>query len=127
MQIIAQALDASSVPVTVHVEADGAKALAYLEGLRASATTLPDLILLDLNLPMMSGTEFLAALRAHRSLHGVPVCVLTTADDEATIRRAYAAGANAVVTKADSLAGMSAILNTIVEFWFKVAERYSSD
>mgnify|MGYP001334168628 CR=1 FL=1 len=86
-----------------------------------------DLILLDLNLPVMGGTEFLARLRAHALFSAIPVCVFTTADDPVTIRSAYAAGANAVVTKADSLAGMSEVLHTIVEFWFKVAERFPAN
>ncbi|MHC5655884.1 response regulator [Stappia sp.] len=121
VRLIEMALKASSVPVRINTVEDGADALAFLD---AQGDALPDLVLLDLNLPVMSGTEFLGKLRAHTNLSALPVCVFTTADDAVTIRRAYAAGANAVVTKADSLAGMSEVLNTIVEFWFKVAERY---
>lgn len=121
IRLIHMALERAGVPLRILTVEDGTEALAALE---AAGEALPDLILLDLNLPIMSGTEFLARLRAHPAFSALPVCVFTTADDPVTIRRAYAAGANAVVTKADSLAGMSEVLGTIVEFWFKVAERY---
>lgn len=124
VRLIEMALRSCSVPIRMTTAADGAEALAHLE---EAGDDLPDLVLLDLNLPVMSGTEFLSRLREHSALSALPVCVFTTADDPVTIRRAYAAGANAVVTKADSLAGMSQVLNTIVEFWFKVAERFPAN
>jgi CheY-like chemotaxis protein len=124
VRLIEMALRDASIPIRITTVSDGAEALAHLEG---CDDALPDLVLLDLNLPVMSGAEFLSRLRAHGAYSALPVCVFTTADDPVTIRRAYAAGANAVVTKADSLAGMSEVLGTIVEFWFKVAERYRLD
>lgn len=127
VRIIEKALESSTVPVTISTVENGVEALETLDKAALAGEPAPDLILLDLNLPIMSGTEFLTKLRAHPTLNAIPVCVFTTADDAITIRRAYAAGANAVVTKADSLVGMSTVLNTIVEFWFKVAERYSTD
>ncbi|WP_306027903.1 MULTISPECIES: response regulator [unclassified Stappia] len=127
VRIITQSLGASAIPVRLTTAADGAQALSILNEAADSGLPAPDLILLDLNLPVMNGTEFLGKLRAHPTLSAVPVCVFTTADDPVTIRRAYAAGANAVVTKADSLAGMSQVLHTIIEFWFRVAERYRAE
>jgi CheY-like chemotaxis protein len=127
VRIISQSLRSSPVPVRLTTAADGAQALDMLNRGVEAGDPAPDLILLDLNLPVMNGTEFLSRLRQHATLSAVPVCVFTTADDPVTIRRAYAAGANAVVTKADSLAGMSQVLNTIIEFWFRVAERYRAD
>ncbi|WP_029059471.1 response regulator [Stappia stellulata] len=127
IRIIQKSLETSPVPVCITTAENGVDALAALDRVAAAGGPPPDLILLDLNLPVMGGTEFLARLRAHPLFSAIPVCVFTTADDPVTIRSAYAAGANAVVTKADSLAGMSEVLHTIVEFWFKVAERYPAD
>jgi CheY-like chemotaxis protein len=127
IRIILKSLETSPVPVCITTVENGVDALAELDRLAAAGLSSPDLILLDLNLPVMGGTEFLARLRAHSLFSAIPVCVFTTADDPVTIRSAYAAGANAVVTKADSLAGMSEVLHTIVEFWFKVAERFPAD
>ncbi|MBB98135.1 MAG: response regulator [Rhodobacteraceae bacterium] len=127
IRIILKSLETSPVPVRITTVENGVDALAELDRLAAAGQSAPDLILLDLNLPVMGGTEFLARLRAHALFSAIPVCVFTTADDPVTIRSAYAAGANAVVTKADSLAGMSEVLHTIVEFWFKVAERFPAN
>ena len=100
---------------------DGREALAKL---RAGWF---DLVLLDINMPVMNGTHFLKVLRAHARFRTLPVVALTTSTDLETVRRAYEFGANAVVNKVDSLDGMSEIVNTIVDFWFRVARRYFLD
>jgi two-component system response regulator len=75
----------------------------------------------------MNGTHFLKVLRAHPRFRTLPVVALTTSTDLETVRRAYEYGANAVVNKVDSLDGMSEIVSTIVDFWFRVARRYFLD
>ena len=127
VRIIEKALASSPVPVTIRTVDNGLAALAELDRIASSGETPPDLVLLDLNLPVLGGTEFIKRLRSHSVFNAMPVCVFTTADDAVTIRRAYLAGANAVVTKADSFDGMSQALHTIVEFWFKVAEPFDSN
>jgi CheY-like chemotaxis protein len=57
------------------------------------------LILLDLNLPDMSGIDILAKIKAHQNLKRAPVIVLTTTDDEREIRRCYDLGCNVYITK----------------------------
>jgi CheY-like chemotaxis protein len=57
------------------------------------------LILLDLNLPDMSGIDILAKIKAHHDLKRSPVIVLTTTDDEREIRRCYDLGCNVYITK----------------------------
>jgi CheY-like chemotaxis protein len=59
----------------------------------------PLLILLDLNLPDMSGIDILARLKEDAELRAAPVVVLTTTDDEREIRRCYELGCNVYVTK----------------------------
>lgn len=80
----------------------GLKALSYLLGPDASGKVHAGkhlLILLDLNLPDMSGIDILARLRESEHLRHVMVIVLTTTDDPAEIRRCYDLGANAYVAK----------------------------
>ncbi|WP_319775038.1 response regulator [Breoghania sp.] len=125
--VIKRSLRDAPIRLELKVCEDGREAFEYLEQAAADENAPPDLIILDLNMPVVDGTTFLHKLRAHGRLHSVPVCVLTTATDEETIRRAYESGANAVVSKVDTLEGMSAILNTIVEFWFSTARRYYLD
>ncbi len=117
-------------PLTLSIESveNGRRALEYLEGIgRMEDPRMPDLIILDINMPVMDGTHFLSVLRNHPIFRSLPVVALTTATDVDTVRRAYDFGANAVINKVDSLDGMSQIVNTIVDFWFRIARRYYLD
>ena len=79
---------------------DGGSAIDYLfnhpEG---PAKNGPALILLDLNLPDMSGTDILARVKSDEHLKRTPVVVLTTTDDKLEIERCYDLGANVYITK----------------------------
>ena len=79
---------------------DGTSALDYLfnapEGPSHGA---PCMVLLDLNLPDMSGTSILEKIKAHPALHRTPVVVLTTTDDKVEIQRCYDLGCNVYITK----------------------------
>ena len=77
---------------------DGGKALDYLFTAEVRANG-PLLILLDLNLPDMSGTEILAQVKADERLRRAPVVVLTTTDDKTEIQRCYDLGCNVYITK----------------------------
>lgn len=59
----------------------------------------PALVLLDLNLPDMSGTDILARIKNDEQLRRTPVVVLTTTDDRGEIQRCYDLGANVYITK----------------------------
>ena len=59
----------------------------------------PALVLLDLNLPDMSGTDILAKIKGDQRLHRIPVVVLTTTDDKVEIQRCYDLGCNVYITK----------------------------
>jgi CheY-like chemotaxis protein len=75
----------------------GAAAMEHL--LREDARSKPLLILLDLNLPDMSGTSILERIKADDKLHRAPVIVLTTTDDKVEIQRCYDLGCNVYITK----------------------------
>jgi len=81
---------------------DGTSALAYLfgkDGSGAASSGRALLILLDLNLPDMSGVDILAKVKANEHTKRSPVVVLTTTDDEREIQRCYDLGANVYITK----------------------------
>ena len=59
----------------------------------------PLLVLLDLNLPDMSGTDILEKIKADDRLKRAPVVILTTTDDQREIQRCYALGCNVYITK----------------------------
>jgi CheY-like chemotaxis protein len=79
---------------------DGATAYAYFNELQAQlADVTPILVLLDLNLPDVSGIEILEYLKNDGHLKVTPVIVLTTTDDQAEIQRCYDLGCNVYITK----------------------------
>ena len=79
---------------------DGASAFAYFEKLQAQpAGMTPILVLLDLNLPDVSGIDILEYLKNDGHLKVTPVIVLTTTDDQSEIQRCYDLGCNVYITK----------------------------
>jgi CheY-like chemotaxis protein len=81
---------------------DGASALAYLfaeDGRGSGHSGRAFLILLDLNLPDMSGVDILRRLKSSEHLRRSPVVVLTTTDDRQEIQRCYDLGCNVYMTK----------------------------
>ncbi|UAJ10095.1 response regulator [Glacieibacterium megasporae] len=79
---------------------DGTTALDYLfHAPDGPANNGPALILLDLNLPDMSGIDILGKIKADPRLKRTPVVVLTTTDDKQEIQRCYDLGANVYITK----------------------------
>lgn len=81
---------------------NGTTAINYLLGADGSglaAVGRPSLVLLDLNLPDMTGIDILARLKANEYTRRTPVIVLTTTDDTREIQRCYDLGANVYITK----------------------------
>lgn len=94
----------SNIANPVVVVHDGAEALEYLfkTGKHTGGeppTELPQLILLDLNLPKMSGLEVLRALRGNEKTRLLPVVVLTSSSEERDIIASYSLGANSYIKK----------------------------
>lgn len=97
-QLTLRAMRQSEVPNIIRVARDGAEALDHLFGASAGRR-LPDLILLDLKLPKISGLEVLAKIRQEPSTKTLPVVVLTSSDEERDIVESYQLGANSYIRK----------------------------
>ena len=79
---------------------DGTSALQFLwHSPEGPALNGPALVLLDLNLPDMSGTDILTRIKGDEALKRTPVVVLTTTDDKVEIERCYDLGCNVYITK----------------------------
>jgi two-component system, response regulator len=96
----------------------GEEAIAYLN---AEATSLPGLILLDLNMPGMDGRKTLEIIKRTDALKKIPVVVLTTSDDERDVKVCYELGANTYIQKPVDFDGLIAAIQRLKEYWFEIA------
>lgn len=98
-----EAFEAAQVPLELRFVADGEELLRYVrrQGIYQDPALSPKpcLILLDLNMPLLSGHEVLAALKAEPELKSIEVVVLTTSRAESDIAKAYLLGASQFITK----------------------------
>lgn len=116
-----ESLESSKVRVDLSVAIDGKKALDFLrkEGEHADAQS-PDLILLDLNLPGMSGKEVLTEIRGDAKLKKIPVVILTSSEAERDVVQSYELGANCYITKPVDLDQFEEVVQSIETFWFTI-------
>jgi len=123
VRLIKEALNDAKIHVHITAVHDGAEALALLrrEGDYSTATT-PDLILLDLNLPRMSGHEVLAVIKQDEHLRRIPVVVVSSSKADRDIATAYDLHANCFVTKPVDLDQFFEVVQAIREFWFVVVK-----
>ena len=102
-ELTLRALTKSNIANKVVVARDGSEALDYLfargkYGDR-DARELPQVVLLDLNLPKLTGLEVLRAIRANDRTKLLPVVILTSSDEDKDLMGTYASGANSYIVK----------------------------
>ena len=107
----------------ITVVQDGQEAMAYLrhEDPYANAA-LPDLILLDLNMPKKNGREVLAEIKADEELRRIPVLVFTISNAEKDILESYNLQASAFITKPIDLDEFIRVVKSMEEFWLTVVK-----
>lgn len=107
----------------ITVVEDGVEALAYLRGEGAYAhVTLPDLILLDLNMPKKNGCEVLAEIKADEQLKRIPVLVFTVSSANQDIMEAYNLHASAFISKPIDFDEFLRIVYSLTEFWLTIVK-----
>ncbi len=107
--------------VNLHHVENGEECLAYLrkQGKYADVTT-PDLILLDINMPVMDGHEVLAELVKDENLKHLPVVVLTSSEDERDVLMMYKLRCNAYLTKPVDSLKFQEVVKLLNAFWMTV-------
>lgn len=121
-----RALRKNNIANEVVVARDGEEALDYLFGTGAhagrDASIVPQVILLDLNLPRLSGLDVLRRIRADERTKLLPVVVLTSSKEDEDIVNSYSLGANSYVRKPVDFAQFSEAVKTLGLFWLLLNE-----
>jgi two-component system response regulator len=126
-----RALKKNRIANEVVVARDGEEAVDFLFGTRThkdrDTTILPVVMLLDLNLPQMSGLDVLRRIRGDERTKLLPVVVLTSSREDEDVINCYARGANAYVRKPVDFAQFNAAVGILGMFWLLLNEAPPSD
>jgi two-component system response regulator len=124
-----RALRQRKIANPIVVTRDGAEALDYLFGTGAyserGARELPQVVLLDLNLPKLTGLEVLRQIRADERTRLLPVVVLTSSREDEDVINSYSLGANSYVRKPVDFAQFTSAVGTLGLYWLAVNETAS--
>jgi CheY-like chemotaxis protein len=114
----------SDISCDVHVARDGRQAVDFLN---AATARRPDLILLDLSMPVMDGFEVLRVLRAEETFRHLPIVMLTTSNQPEAVEEAYDLGANGYVVKGPSLSKFRDDVAATLRYWLLASLRPPAD
>jgi CheY-like chemotaxis protein len=124
--LVKAAFGASGLTVELRSVSDGEELIEYLarrnkfEDPRLSP--MPNLILLDLNMPRKDGRQALAEVKAHPIFRKIPVVVLTTSGDAADIQQCREMGANSFVTKPNNFQALVDVMKNVTKDWLEALE-----
>ena len=121
--LIERALKRAGVSAPTNVVPDGDAAIAYLDRSRDylhDDERKAQLVLLDLNLPRVSGFDVLRWIRRDGMSRSLPIVVLTSSDEPSDISAAYDLGANSYVVKPRGLAELAEVARRLREYWLEL-------
>lgn len=122
-RLIKEVLNDSKILTNLHLVSDGVQAMDFLHKKgEYSNVPLPDLIILDLNLPKKDGREVLAEIKADKNLKRIPVVIMTISQAEEDILKSYSLHANCFVTKPIDLNQFIKVVHSIEDFWFSIVK-----
>ena len=112
-----EALTDMRINNTVTIARDGELAIKML-----SEGFLPDLVLLDINLPKVDGKDVLAYIKTREEIKHIPVIMLTTSTSEEDILETYRMHANCYISKPVNYDKFSEVVNSVERFWFNTVK-----
>ena len=115
MELALRALEKHGVANNIIVARDGAEAIECLFG--GPLRILPEVVLLDLKLPKISGLEVLRRIRENEVTRLLPVVVLTSSDEERDLVRSYELGVNSYIRKPVDFAEFAEAMRQIGTYW----------
>ena len=120
IELTKRALKKSHIYNELIVLRDGAEAIDYFFGEGSHSRILPQLILLDLKLPKISGSVILQRLRSEDRTKLVPIVILTSSDEALDIETSYDLKANSYVQKPIDFAQFTKVIQHLGLFWLVV-------
>lgn len=128
-KLIRQSLLNQKISNEIHISSTAETALEFLAKAKDGVDDfpMPDLILLDLNMPGIGGKEFLKRVKADGQLDTIPVVILTTSDSDQDILDSYKLHASGYIKKPISLDGFKDVLRDLEEYWFVICKRVSKE
>ena len=122
-----QALEDAHISNNLRFVEDGEQLLDYLyqRGEYSGETgkaPRPGLILLDLNMPKMDGREALKVIKGDKTLHDIPIVVLSASRLDQDIVRSYQLGVNSFITKPVTFSGLVEAMNVLGRNWLEIVE-----
>ena len=128
-KLIRQSLLKQKISNEVHAANDAEEALEYLASAKGDnqENPMPDLILLDLNMPGIGGKEFLKRIKDDPELDTIPVVILTTSDSDQDIMDSYKLHASGYIKKPVSLEGFNKFIRELEEYWFVICRRVTTE
>lgn len=123
VQLTREALQEVKVLTNLFVVENGVEALDFLYKKNNHTSAIrPDIIFLDLNLPLKNGREVLEIIKSDDDLKRIPVVILTSSKAEEDIVKSYNLHANCYITKPLDFAQFAGVVKAIEEFWFTVVK-----
>ncbi|OAN48113.1 response regulator [Paramagnetospirillum marisnigri] len=102
---------------------DGAELMLMLKSALDSGARLPDLLVLDINMPRKNGIEVLSEVKADAALRDIPVVMLTTSEADRDVAKAYQTGASGYVSKPVDVDSLFNLIKGIEDYWFGTMRR----
>ena len=128
VRLTREAFAETGVPHELHVVGDGEAATNFLHKTGSfSSVPLPDVILLDLNLPKKGGHEVLKEIKSDPGLMSIPVIVITNSSAKEDIEGVYQANGNCYLVKPPSLNDFFEMMQKVTEFWWDLARLPGND
>lgn len=119
--LLRMAFEKNNIPNPVQWVKDGLEAVDYLNGAGAYADRarypFPEVLLLDLKMPRMTGLELLAWIGEHPDFKVIPTIIMTSSKQELDIQKAYQLGANTYMTKPCSFDELAKMVKLTHEYW----------
>lgn len=124
--LISEAIDESGLRTRLVVVENGVELMDYLKQAGKYATdpdwVFPDLVLLDLNMPLRNGREALAEIKANPALRSLPVVVLTTSNSRRDLQESYGQGASGFITKPAGFDALRDAIGKLGSYWLKTVK-----